>query len=101
MENVKYWYLSRNPKTNEIVVNMNLPKPEKDIVFKRTGPCTWALQTAENNCYTVDWEYNYRTIHAKGCFCEGECIFIREAALIDNIFLSRVETEQILDGLCK
>jgi len=95
---IKYWYISRHPETNEIQFNINLPKPEKDLVFSRTSE-GWILDANEEK-YLLTWENNYKSLHANGCFCEGKCIFVREAMLIDNIFLSRKETSYILDKLC-
>ena len=99
MERIKYWYISRHPETNEVMFNINLPKPEKDIVFSR-DPAGWVLHAADKGCYLLTWENSYRELHSNGCFCDGDCIFVREAKLIDNIFLSRAETSRILDKLC-
>ena len=99
MTYLKYWYISKHPETGEIMFNINLPRPEKDIVFTRTSE-GWDLQTSENIKYTLTWENNYRELHNKACFCDGVCIFIKEAKIIDNIFLSLDETSKILDLLC-
>lgn len=99
MESIKYWYISRHPETNEIIFNINLPQPEKDLVFTADPSGGWIMQTTDNNKYLLVWENNYRELHSAGCFCEGTCIFIREEKLIDNIFLSREETARILNQL--
>ena len=98
METIKYWYISRHPTTNEVIFNINLPKPEKDIVFT-SDPLGWILHAADTK-YLLTWENNYRFLHSAGCFCEGECIFVRDEKLVDNIFLSRDETTLIIDKLC-
>ena len=98
MQELKYWYLSRHPETNEIQFNINLPQPEKDLTFEKVSD-GWILK-ASGESYFLSWENNYKELHSQGCFCEGKCIFIREAELIDNIFLSRKETNLILDNLC-
>lgn len=100
MESIKYWYISRHPTTHEVLFNINLPKPEKDIVFTEDPSGDWILQTSDKNTYLLKWDNNYRAMHEGGCFCEGKCIFIREAEMIDNIFLSREETTRILSKLC-
>lgn len=101
MESIKYWYISRHPETHEVMFNINLPHPEKEIVFSEDPLGGWILQTSDQNKYLLTWENNYRAMHSLGCFCEGECIFVREENLIENIFLSREETRSILSKLCE
>ena len=99
MESIKYWYVCRNPDTQEVIVNINLPRPEKDIFFTEDPSGGWILHTVDEK-YLLTWDNNYRAMHDNGCFCEGQCIFVEQAKLIDNIFLSRVETCEILSKLC-
>jgi hypothetical protein len=101
MESIKYWYISRHPETHEVLFNINLPHPEKDIVFTEDSFGGWILQTSDQNKYLLTWENNYRAMHEVACFCEGTCIFVREEKMIDNIFLSREETRSILAKLCE
>ena len=98
MKTLKYWYISRHPETNEIQFNINLPKQEKDITFEKDEN-GWILKTSYGP-FSLVWENNYRELHSQGCFCNGECIFVSEAKLIDNIFLSREETTTIINNLC-
>lgn len=95
------WYLSCNPQTGEISINIPEARQEINSLFVRYNdePDVW-LKMTSSNAYILDWQTNARTLYlaAKD---RGEKVASIPDDILDYVFLPLEKTRNIMNKLCE
>jgi hypothetical protein len=99
------WYISKNPDTGAL--NINIPEigSSSNAVFKKFGEeqDVWLKET-DNVVYVLDWQSNARVIyekHLEKCDCPDVCVMIPiPDNLLNFVMLPLEDTREIMDNIC-
>ena len=101
------WYLSQNPETNTIILNIPEAGYNPNATFKQFDKeqNVW-LKICNDITYVLDWQSNARVIyenHLANCNCpNGKCVIVDHipSGLFDYVMLPFENTREIMTNLC-
>jgi hypothetical protein len=95
----KGWYLSRNPTTHQISLNLPESRYESSAKFTRfeEEQDVW-MKVTSTHIYVLDWKTNARVIYIDAKE-RGEEVVDIPSEIFDNVFLSLEKTREIMNKL--
>ena len=95
----KGWYLSRNPTTHQISLNLPESRYESSAKFTRfeEEQDVW-MKVTSTHIYILDWKTNARVIYIDAKE-RGEEVADVPSEIFDNVFLPLEKTREIMNKL--